>query len=112
MSKWNVTEISGHKIYWFVNEEDFTKTPDELDDCSVEHLEDMLFQGYIEGELFVSVNGIEYSGWWKKDPIAAASRDLLITLENLAYLHKNGKSVDFEFDQAQSLISKLAPYAK
>ena len=40
--------------------------PDAMDEASVEHVEKLIKQGYIEGELcyYDSENDTEYRGWW------------------------------------------------
>lgn len=59
----HVTEILQHGISWFLRG---ANAPDELDECSVEHIETLIKDGYHQGELCVmSADGeTEYRGWW------------------------------------------------
>lgn len=64
----NVSTILQHRIEWWLRGEN---APDELDECSVEHIEQSIKEGYIQGELGVSVYDAdadvpkEFRGWWK-----------------------------------------------
>lgn len=57
------TEILQHKISWFLREEN---APTELDECSIEHIEQCIKDGYSGGELclLASDGDTEYRGWW------------------------------------------------
>lgn len=59
----NITEILQHQISWFLREDD---APDELDECSIEHIEKSIKEGCNQGELCVLGNDgdTEYRGWW------------------------------------------------
>jgi sorbitol-specific phosphotransferase system component IIA len=59
----SITEILQHQISWFLREDD---APDELDECSIEHIEKSIKEGYNQGELCVLGNDgdTEYRGWW------------------------------------------------
>jgi len=67
------TEILLHDICWWLRG---INAPEELDECSVEHIKGLISKGYREGELCVSVvqegegdDCEEFRGWWiiKKD---------------------------------------------
>ena len=57
------TEILQHRIRYFLRGDD---APEELDDCSVEHIEKSIKDGYIQGELCVvgPDSETEFRGWW------------------------------------------------
>lgn len=59
----NNTVILQHNINWFLREEN---APKELDDCSIEHIEKCIGEGYNQGELCVlgDDGDTEYRGWW------------------------------------------------
>lgn len=58
-----ITTILLHRISWFLRGD---TAPDELDDCSIEHIEERIKEGYNQGELCVIGNDgdTEYRGWW------------------------------------------------
>lgn len=60
------TEILQHDIQWFLRDNGPNAVPTELDDCSIEHIEKMTKEGYIQGELCVFGNDgdTKYLGWW------------------------------------------------
>lgn len=64
----NITTILMHDIHWYLDDEPGKVTPEELDECSIEHIEKCIQEGYREGELFVSDpegdQGDQFSGWW------------------------------------------------
>lgn len=56
------TEILQHNIAWWLRGGD---APTELDEFSVEHIANLIGEGYNQGELCVMVDGEkEYRGWW------------------------------------------------
>lgn len=57
------TEILQHRIEWFLRGDN---VPQKLDDCSVEHIEGSIKEGYNQGELCVlgDDGDTEYRGWW------------------------------------------------
>ena len=59
----NYTDILQHRIKWWLREEN---APSDLDECSIEHIEKCIREGYREGELCVLSNDgdTEYRGWW------------------------------------------------
>ncbi len=63
----NHTMILQHRIAWWLRGE---SAPEELDDCSVEHIEKLIKEGYNQGELCVLGNDgdTEYRGWWRIVP--------------------------------------------
>lgn len=60
------TEILQHDIKWFLRENGLDGVPAELDECSIEHIEKCVKDGYNQGELciFSSDGDTEYRGWW------------------------------------------------
>ena len=55
------TEILQHQIeYWFRGNDEL-----ELNECSIEHLERMIKEGYSSGELCQYEGDEEYRGWWE-----------------------------------------------
>lgn len=60
-------DILQHRIGWWLREED---APEELDDCSKEHIEQCIKEGYNQGELCVLGNdgNTGYRGWWRIAP--------------------------------------------
>lgn len=55
------TEILQHNIdYWFEDTENL-----EIDECSIEHIKQMIKEGYSSGELCQCDIDEEYRGWWK-----------------------------------------------
>lgn len=81
-------EIFQHNIaYWY----DTPVEPDEMSVCDIEHIEECIKQGYIEGEL----NDDGNRGWWRIDnlsPLEKAAPDLLAACEKT--LEQAGLSVD------------------
>lgn len=63
----NHTEILQHRIAWWLRGND---APQKLDDCSIEHIEKLIKEGYNQGELCVLGNDgdTEYRGWWRIAP--------------------------------------------
>lgn len=57
-----ITEILQHEIDYFFREDDTR----ELDECDIEHIENMIKEGYSSGELCQhnSNTDEEYRGWW------------------------------------------------
>lgn len=62
----NVTEILQHRISWWLRDKDDLPTPTELDECSVEHIERLIKEGYNQGDLCVlgDDGDTEWRGWW------------------------------------------------
>lgn len=59
-----VTEILQHDVSWFVESNSVT----ELDECSIEHIEESIKDGYSSGSLHVTYgksNNKETSGYWR-----------------------------------------------
>lgn len=56
-------EILEHTISFTLRGEN---APNELDECSIEHIKRLVKEGYREGELLVTApdSDIEYRGWW------------------------------------------------
>lgn len=52
--------LIGHRISWWVDDDSVTK----LDESDTEHIQGLLAQGYVEGEIVHGENSIR--GWWKK----------------------------------------------
>ncbi len=52
-----------HQISWFLRGEE---SPEELDECSIEHIENLIKEGYNQGDLCVigEDGETEYRGWW------------------------------------------------
>jgi hypothetical protein len=62
----NHANIDGTAIVWWLNGEN---APKELDEATIEHLENMILAGNREGELLVSGpnDGPDHRGWWELD---------------------------------------------
>jgi len=58
----NETTILQHRISWFLRGEG---APSALDECSIEHIQNCIAEGYNQGELCVSTyDGKTFYGWW------------------------------------------------
>lgn len=58
-----ITEILGNDVSWWVDANSVT----ELDECSIEHIEDLIKDGCRQGDLNVSYGKNmqkETNGWW------------------------------------------------
>lgn len=55
------TEILQHRIKFWLRGDN---APEELDECSVEHITGLIAEGYYQGELCIVSNDEEYRGWW------------------------------------------------
>ena len=58
-----ITEILGHDVSWYVDEDSIT----ELDECSIEHIEKVIKDECRQGELCVSYGDDHQKdsyGWW------------------------------------------------
>jgi hypothetical protein len=57
------TEILQHRISFFFRGEG---APQAMDEASVEHVENLIKEGYNQGELcyYDSDKDVEYRGWW------------------------------------------------
>jgi hypothetical protein len=58
-----ITEILQHDISWFVD----STSVKELDECSIEHIEECIKDGLSQGQLCVTYgkyNDKETTGWW------------------------------------------------
>jgi hypothetical protein len=62
------TKILQHKIQYNLIDEDSNAKEVELTEADIEHIEKMIKEGYVEGELFssrmIDEKYVEYSGWW------------------------------------------------
>lgn len=61
------TEILQHRIKFWLRGDN---APAELDECSVEHIERLIAEGFNQGELCLRGDDgdTEYRGWWSIDP--------------------------------------------
>jgi len=57
------TEILQHRISFFFRGDD---APQQLDEASAEHVENLIKEGFNQGELcyYDSEKDVEYRGWW------------------------------------------------
>lgn len=71
------TEILQHRIQFWLRDTDGQTAPQSLDDCSVEHVEKLIAEGYREGELCVlgDDGDTEFRGWWGIAPAGDASQE-------------------------------------
>lgn len=60
------TEILQHRVKWWLRDFIGQAGPKELDECSIEHIEKCIKEGYREGELVVldDDGDTEFRGWW------------------------------------------------
>jgi len=92
MSKERITKIIGHSISWHVD----TNRVKELDECSIEHIQQSIIDGCYQGELFVSYGKKQNqsSGWWRIinwEDIALQLRNSIVNSTK-----KNGKELQKE----------------
>lgn len=76
------TEILEHDIKWWVDDDEIK----ELDECSIEHIENLIKEGCTQGEL--NVGEQESRGWWEIVnwmDIACELRNALISHPGVAF---------------------------
>ena len=55
-----ITRICSHHIEWSLSDKEL-----QLSDLDIEHIQNMLIDNYVAGELCtINPNGKEVSGWW------------------------------------------------
>jgi len=101
-----MTEIYGHEVRWWVDSDEVKA----LDDVSIEHIGNLLSDGYTSGELHVTY-GDNYDeetyGWWTRINWKEIACGLFNATNNLIGYY-NGESDGYVRKQAQSALETFS----